>query len=84
MNCISSKNILLHLFTIGIILNFIFAGCGSEGCGSYKVDDKEVVGLKSSSLVTTIPESSIINPDGSMTSIGMPRHAPRRIMFPAF
>ena len=60
MNCISSKNILLHLFTIGIILNFIFAGCGSESCGSYKADNDEPVGLKSSTLVTTIPESGVI------------------------
>ena len=60
MNCISNKNILLHLFTIGIILNFIFAGCGSESCGSYKADNDEPVGLKSSTLVTTIPESGVI------------------------
>ena len=55
MTYISSKNILSYLFTIVIISNFIFADCGS--C---EVDKDKVVEVKSSALVTYIPESGNI------------------------
>ena len=49
------KNILSYLFTIVLISNFIFAGCGS--C---ETDEKIDVVTKSSALVTTIPDSGDI------------------------
>ena len=60
MTYISNKNILSYIFAIGICLNFIFASCGSESCGSHETVTKEPVKGKSSTLVTSIPESGEI------------------------
>ena len=65
-----NKNILSYLFSIGIILNFIFAGCGSEGCGSHKAHEEQTVEVKSSALVTHIPESGDIE-GFAITSCGI-------------
>ena len=55
MTYISNKNVLLSLFTIVFISNFIFAACGS--C---EADKEKAVEVKSSALVTYIPESGNI------------------------
>ena len=60
MNNISNKNILLYLFSILIISNLIFAGCGSESCGSHESVKEEPINEKSSALITSIPESGDI------------------------
>ena len=60
MNYILNKNILLYLFSILIISNFIFAGCGSESCGSHESVKEEPINEKSSALITSIPESGDI------------------------
>jgi len=60
MTYISNKNILSYIFAIGIFLNFIFASCGSDSCGSHETVTKEPVKGKSSALVTSIPESGEI------------------------
>ena len=56
MTYISNKNVLLSLFTIVFISNFIFASCGScEADNNPPVETS-----KSSALVTAIPESGDI------------------------
>ena len=56
MTYISNKNVLLSLFTIVYISNFIFASCGS--CETDNKPPAETT--KSSALVTAIPESGDI------------------------
>ena len=70
MNFSFSTNILSYLFSIMIISSFIFAGCGSEGCGSHKTHEEQTVEVKSSALVTHIPESGDIE-GFAITSCGI-------------